>query len=316
MSPVKWVFLGGILIVLGGTATGYVAGFNLSRTNEYATILLHIRPMAAGKGKYILDYECDDKLISSFDVDSQKIISGRLSNSELSEIDKISRERANSSFFSLDFIKSGLGVTIGGATISFGRPIYNAIKGQIVLVTKDKQLTKYSVPALVGALSGFYLGFEVATRNIPPCDRGELLAAMQEDIGWLLIERRYFNYLLQRALAHSASTINSFNEDTITTVISDIESEHFNSKNLATLLSMAGDVSPEYISSDFHTMSLYSNDMIFGVYVPSAFLIFGAAWWLELTLASLKRATLNTLTRNKNTRSKQRTAADSNEAGY
>ena len=247
----KLVILIIILALAAGTTAGYLVGSTFLASPEVATVIANSYVAKAGPNdRYVLNYVCDGKLISSYDVDTDKLLGPAFS---IRDARVIVGPTVKSDSGILARTKDILGGSVaGGLAAKVGKPLYR------VLVAKDNN--KYTVSGAIGLLSGFYLGIEIANRNIPPCDDfGALIFATSPEL-WKVLKGTIASRYALELLLHSPLS------PALDQVTKDIQSNNVSSKTLALLGAF-----DEYHPPPASTPSWISLEHILTVYLPVAF---------------------------------------------
>lgn len=165
-----------VVAVLVGTLGGYITGAQVTRTERdvFQTFVGHIERSDSGSGHTALVFVCNGRTLARYDVDSGHVVASSLSTAELA---KIRAEGTKPSIY--DRAADALvGSVTGGTAIAFGKPLVKA--------ARSKENIKYFIPSIIGGITGFYFGYELAIANELSCHDDEVLNLSKSGEPWAL----------------------------------------------------------------------------------------------------------------------------------
>jgi hypothetical protein len=250
-----------IISVIAGTTIGYLVGSNLPTNREASVILANTRLERIRDDKFVMNYVCNGRVLASFDVDTDALVSTRLA---AKEIDDFATQSANRSRYQriYDVV---IGALTGGGALKWGRPLVTTLKA--------KDNAKYTVPGMIGALTGFYLGYSLATINLGDCYNPLTVSLVQEPKIWLFFKGQLASDFLLQVIGQSvmAPSQDGPSENAVAQSMRDITEHKVNSQTFSRLFAIA-----TYIPPPNEPTHWYSFDLIVTVYVPVAILVIGA----------------------------------------
>jgi hypothetical protein len=286
-----------VLVLIGicvavATAAGYWVGSELLGNPLYETIIAHVVIAPAESGKFALNYICDGKVLASYDVDSEKIVSPALSPEDIVTLNAES-QKTNPVLYRRVY-DGVIGFVTGGGAVRFARPV--------ITILKSRGKDRHTIPSVIGALSGFYLGYAAATRHVPHCDNALAILTTQSPKAWKVLKGLIASrYLTQVMLLSKAP------ESSIAEATKMIANKQVNSQTFAILASI-----DKYVPPEVQQSSWYSLSTIMEVYFPALVLCclaVGVATLLlhrSARLASAREARLASARKAQNTEKKLR----------
>ena len=280
----RWAIFILFICVFAGTTAGYLVGSNLSDKRGVGTILANTQVARVGDNKFALNYVCHDQVLVSFDVDSDKLLSRSLSPKEFVEFLLKNKNYSDSNYKRV--YDSIITFTMGGGAIKFARPL--------VTTLKSKENTKYTVPGMIGALSGFYLGFELATRVLPPCEDPGVVSLVQDPNIWVLLKQSIASQFVLQEMLLSVVQLDTKRKG-FEEAIMDVTNKKVTSQTFAKLFEISAYTPPTNEPDPW-----YSAERVLTIYVPVGILIVGAGFAAFLIAQQLQKQAARRAARRKN----------------
>jgi hypothetical protein len=244
------------LCLLGGTTAGYVLGSHVLSPDSALTPIIantRIEQLGGNGDRFVLNYVCKGKVLASFDIDSNKVISAKPAASEI--ISRI-RERAKKgkeTEYQRLYDTTVAFFVGGGVAARFGKPLLTAMK--------SRDNSRYTVSGIIAGISGFYLGFSLAAARGIPCDDYEPVLLAQEPEVWKVIEHSLASLHYLETLGRSIAGSRTINDDELKKISTDIENGAITSEIFRKL-------SPNFTPPISNSESLFSFDRVVAVYIP------------------------------------------------
>lgn len=260
----KFLFLLLAIVTPLGVWAGYSVG---SRTPQDAVLeaLVSNTKIVPGAGKtYVLNYECEGKVIATFDVDTNKVITAKMTDSEVFSQSRFAKKKNREKNQYQRVYDIVVGFVTGGGAMKFGKPVFTILKA--------KENSKYTIPAAIGALSGFYLGYELAVRDRLVCEDFRVVIMTQDEEFWRdWLKGAVASVYLLQEVSLFVKESDSKTADDIRDIRKSIEDKKVDSTTFAKLQAVAAYVQPQQSFDGWLTFEL-----IMAVYFPVAALLGGA----------------------------------------
>jgi len=246
-----------VILTLGllvGTSAGYIAG---SRQDIILNSIYANTKLIREDDKYTLNYVCHDRVLASIDVDTDHLSSPVLSLGDVIQIQGDEKKKAgptgdddiaSSRLHNLvvDFVTGG--ETGGGAAI-FGKPIMGNIK--------DKDRESNMAMFVLGAVSGYHLGYRLGSQVISNCYNFLVVEAAQKAETWKSIKHVMASRYLLQILGARLLGADNITQQEIGQVQEEIEQNNIDSQTFKKL-----ELMPE-------PSNRYSVDNIMIIYIPA-----------------------------------------------
>jgi len=236
---------------------GYRTGSEVTQDPIIEPILANTQIKELGSNEYVLNFSCHGQALASFDVDKNKLISEKMTDDQIAKVWK----RHIGAYQRI--YDSVLGFAAGGGLMKYAKPALSFFKA--------KQNSKYTIPAMIGGLSGFYLGYELAVRNQFDCSDLVVVRFSQKDDIWREIVKPSIarRYLLQ--VIGSSGSSADLDSTELKEIHQAIADNKIDSKTFVKL-----ETFESYIQPTQSPVSWFSFDLIIGLWIPVAMLIAAA----------------------------------------
>jgi hypothetical protein len=245
-----------VILTLGllvGTTAGYVAG---SRQDVILNSVYANTKLIQEDNKYTLNYVCYDRVLSSFNVDNDHLSSPVLSLGDVIRIQGDEKKKAeptgdddiaSSRLHNLlvGFVTRG---EIGGGATIFGKTIMGSIKD------KDREIDMATF--VLGAVSGYHLGYRLGSQVISNCHNFLVVEAAQKAETWKSIKNVMASRYLLQILGAKLLGTDNITQSEIRQVEKEIEQNQIGSQTFEKL-----ELMPE-------PSNWYSVDNILIIYIP------------------------------------------------
>ena len=283
-----------IAICVGiGTLAGYLVGKHLMVSPILEAIISHVEVVPKEDGKVLLNFNCNGAILASYDVDEKKLVSPALSTKEILALGREGRLSKESDYQRIyDRI---LGFVTGGGAVRIAKPVWSIIK--------ERENDKYTIPGLLGGLSGFFLGYSIATVQVPSCNSAVVVLMAQQADMWDPLARTVASrYLLQEMALFNVS------ESKVSEVSERMNHNQIDSHTFAIMESVE-----KYTPPQEEKTSWFSVEMIIEVYFPCLILCLLA--WAAAVLFIRRSARLERAREDRATRKRLRDAEGKAEGG-
>jgi hypothetical protein len=264
-----------ILLIVASVTTlcvwaGYRVGSVLSERPVLGTFLANTQVTQLGKDQFLLNFECNGKTLATFDVDKDKVISQRMTDERIEEIVLNSQNRK----LYQRVYDQVISIASAGGALKLAKPAFDFVK--------EKKNSKYTVPTVIGAVSGFYLGYGLAVWGKIDCDDYIVLQLTQDAEVWKSIKAMVAEYYLLDEMKPSR-LLDQKTSDELNEIRQAIENGKVDSSTFAKLQSIDAYVKPQESDRGWFTRTL-----IVGVWLPVAVMLMGAiiiGFWLSRSAA-------------------------------